>query len=361
MRFEGGPSGLPAARRQDRQGVVVLRIDMDGAALANTRFAISPLHTTVDALWLLKGTAPAGAGAWRELVLETVRDRRLSLLGSLFGGSWDYVPDFVTPQPQAPESGFEDELQAVVGVGSERLRWELDTMIRGNPAERLAGRPAPRAVLDVLEQGESALAERVAAELDQVWRAAIGPHWVGLRARLEADIARRSRTIVGHGMSAMLTSLHPRVVWQGDHLRLLSRFEACIPGTTSLVLTPSVFNTDLHMTIDSMNGPAPRQPMLGYPALRGPESADPGGPALPAAHALLGVTRARLLSDLRSPRSTVELGERHRLSASTVSYHLGILHRSGLVTRTRSRHRVLYEQTPRATSLLVGTNRTRSV
>ncbi|MGV4983244.1 ArsR/SmtB family transcription factor [Streptomyces sp. NRAIS4] len=57
--------------------------------------------------------------------------------------------------------------------------------------------------------------------------------------------------------------------------------------------------------------------------------------------ALLGVTRARLLSGLQIPRSTAELSERHFLAASTISYHLSILHRSGLVTRTRAQHRIV--------------------
>ncbi|MGW2811221.1 ArsR/SmtB family transcription factor [Streptomyces sp. NPDC001450] len=89
--------------------------------------------------------------------------------------------------------------------------------------------------------------------------------------------------------------------------------------------------------------------MLVYPACPGP-GAEPATTS--PAGALLGVTRAKLLSDLEIPRTTTELCERHFLAASSVSYHLGILHRSGLVTRTRVRHRVLYQQTLRASGLL---------
>jgi DNA-binding transcriptional ArsR family regulator len=329
----------------------VLQIDMDSAALANTRFAISPLHATVDALWLLRNDVPLGGAGWGALVRDTVRDRGLTLLGSLFAGTWDYVPDFLAPQPGVPEGIVEDELHAMATVDPRRLRFEIEIMTRGNAPERLNGRPAARVLKDALEQGETALAEALAAELHQVWHRVISPHWDTLRARLEADIDWRARTAARHGLSAVLTGLHPRVVWDDDRIRLMTRFQGRIPGTTHPVLIPSAFSADLRMTLDSVPGPVHRQPMLAYPARRGPEA---GPAAEPSAHALLGVTRARLLSDLRCPRTTAELGERHFLAASTVSYHLGILHRSGLVTRTRTRQRVLYQQTSRATSILVG-------
>jgi DNA-binding transcriptional ArsR family regulator len=327
----------------------MLRVDVDGAALANTRFAISPLHTTVEALFLLRPDARPGAGAWRALLRQAVLDRRLTLLAALFGDSTDYLPDFLKPQPESFERDLDDEMHAVVDTPPARLHWELNGMVQGSTEINVLGRPVPRTVQDVLQQGEAAFTERLTAELHQVWQAVISPHWPTLRARMEADIAHRGQTVARHGLSAMLTGLHPRVVWQDDHLRLITRFQGCVPGTTSLVLTPSVFNTDLQMTLDALEGPIHRQPMFAYPAMPGPDHHPMDSPP---AHALLGVTRARLLSDLQSPRSTAELGERHFLAASTVSYHLGILHRAGLVTRTRRRHQVLYEQSQHAAGFL---------
>ncbi|WP_330328421.1 helix-turn-helix domain-containing protein [Streptomyces sp. NBC_00536] len=329
----------------------MLRLDMNGSALANTRFAISPLHTAVDALCLLRADVRSGGGGWGALVRETVRDRKLALLAALFAGSWDYVPDLIKPELQREEGHIQDELHAVATVSAERLRWEIASMIQGNPSGHLSGRPAPRVLLDLLERGESAVAERFAAELHQLWRAVVGPHWATMRGRMEADIAHRARTTARQGLSATLAGLHPRVVWSDDHVRLLTPFEGHIPGTTRLVLTPTVFEVDLRISIDPFPGPLPRQPMLTYPAR---PTTDTGPAAAPPSHALLGVTRARLLSDLHVPRSTAELGERHFLASSTVSYHLGILHRAGLVSRTRTRRQVLYAQTHRATGLLVG-------
>ncbi|MER5641294.1 winged helix-turn-helix domain-containing protein [Kitasatospora sp. NPDC002227] len=213
--------------------------------------------------------------------------------------------------------------------------------------ERLAGRVIPVILRNALELGERNFAEQVAGELHQLWESALAPQWTALRTRMEEDITHRARTIARDGLSGMLTTLHPRMLWDDDQLSLVSRFQARIPGSTGLVLTPSVFTTDLRIAIDSIPAPAKRQPMFAYPCRPGPQTR-PG----PTVHALLGATRARLLSDLHTARTTAQLGERHFLAASTVSYHLGILHRTGLVTRTRTGQHVLYRQTPRAADLL---------
>ncbi|WP_225833406.1 helix-turn-helix transcriptional regulator [Streptomyces sp. NK08204] len=323
---------------------------MDAQTLANTRLAISPLGNMVDALWLVRKSVQSRARGWSALLRESFRDEKLILLTSLFGGSWDYVPDFLTPQPEASEMAVQDELHRVAGADPERLRIELQIMIEGNRSMHVLGSPAPRSVLDAVQQGERAFAERLAAELDRLWQVAIGPNWAPLRARIEADITRRAHTTARDGLAGMLTSLHPRIMWGDDHLRLITRFQGRIAHNTCLVLTPSVFNTDLHMIIDPLpHGPLRRQPMLVYPA---PPESGTEPAAMSPAGALLGVTRAKLLSDLETPRTTTELSGRHFLAASSVSYHLGILHRSGLVTRTRVGHRVLYQRTLRAGSLL---------
>ncbi|MFC1414870.1 hypothetical protein ACEZCY_37240 [Streptacidiphilus sp. N1-12] len=325
----------------------MLYLDMDRAVLANTRFAISPLSTVIGALGLLRDNKQPSGGGWRGRIQETVRDRRLVLLGSLFNGSWDYLPDFLTPQPRTPATGLQEELHAVATTDSARLRWELQLMAQGVSEERLAGRLVPVLLRDALERGEQDFAERMAAELHQLWEGAVAPQWMALRTRMEEDISHRAQTIARHGLAGMLAALHPGVLWSEDQLSLVSRFRGRVSGSTGLVLTPSAFSTNLRVVIDSIPAPTTRQPMFAYPCWPGPEART--GPTV---HALLGVTRARLLSDLHTARSTVELSDRHFLATSTVSYHLGILHRTGLITRTRTGQRVLYQQTPRATDLL---------
>jgi DNA-binding transcriptional ArsR family regulator len=81
--------------------------------------------------------------------------------------------------------------------------------------------------------------------------------------------------------------------------------------------------------------------VLGYPALTvGDRSAGTG-----AVDRLVGATRAALLRDLTVPRSTATLATRHHLSPPTISYHLKVLQRSGLVTAHRDGQFVLYQRT----------------
>ncbi|MET9388236.1 helix-turn-helix domain-containing protein [Streptomyces sp. NPDC002928] len=67
---------------------------------------------------------------------------------------------------------------------------------------------------------------------------------------------------------------------------------------------------------------------------------------------MLGRTRARVLTLLSEPASTTELVHRLGVSPGTVSQHLGVLHRAGLVTRARHGHLVLYLRTPLGDQLL---------
>ncbi|WHM40682.1 winged helix-turn-helix domain-containing protein [Streptomyces sp. BPTC-684] len=326
----------------------MLRIDLAPPVLANTRFAISPLITAFNSLWLIREGAQGPDHGWGHHLRTTVRDLRLVLLGSIFQGPWDYLPDFLNPQPEVYEPDLQDELHKVATVGSERLSREIALMLQGRADTRLSGGAAPRPLLQILEQGETAVAERAAAELQHLWQAAVEPAWPGLRSRIENDIARRAQTATRQGMATMLAGLHPRIAWNDDHLLLVNRYQGCVPNATSLILTPSVFATDVHFTLDPVPGQDKRQPIVAYPALPVPDSTAP----TPPVHELLGVMRARLLSDLGLPRATDELAERHCLSPSTVSYHLGILHRAGLVTKTRIKHRVLYQRIHRADALL---------
>jgi DNA-binding transcriptional ArsR family regulator len=332
----------------------MLRIDLDGPTLVNTRFALSPAWTAVQALQLLSGDAQPAGNGWRALVREVVRDHRLSVVGALFGGAGDYVPDFLTPQPGGPEPVIGEELHAIATTGSERLAFELRVTVDGVPEEGIrgvAGGRAPNALLDLAQRGERATAERLAAEIEQLWRLAIAPRWPVLRARMEADIAARSRTVGAHGLAAALSGLHPALgMPDGDHLRVTNHLRGRVPAGGGLTLVPAVFGGKLRIVADSLAAPDPRRPMLAYPALPAADGARPDT-AHPTPE-LLGATRARLLADLDRPRTTGELGDRHFLAISTVSYHLGILHRSGLVTRVREGNRVLYQHSSQASALL---------
>jgi DNA-binding transcriptional ArsR family regulator len=57
-------------------------------------------------------------------------------------------------------------------------------------------------------------------------------------------------------------------------------------------------------------------------------------------------------ADLETARSTADLATRIGYTPGTVSYHLGALHRAGLVTKVRAGRHVLYQRTAHAAGLL---------
>jgi len=68
--------------------------------------------------------------------------------------------------------------------------------------------------------------------------------------------------------------------------------------------------------------------------------------------ALLGRTRATILTRLAIPLSTTQLARELEQSPATISQHLSILRRNGLLTSWRSGRSVLYRRTPLASSFV---------
>jgi biotin operon repressor len=76
-----------------------------------------------------------------------------------------------------------------------------------------------------------------------------------------------------------------------------------------------------------------------------PEAGDP-------LTALIGESRTAILRNAELPRTTTDLARELSLSGATISVHLSILRRCGMVTSWRSGRRVLYQRTPLASSIL---------
>ncbi|WP_269858227.1 winged helix-turn-helix domain-containing protein [Streptomyces sp. RPT161] len=329
-------------------GHALIRIELDARALGNVRFALSPLHTLTEALLLVRGGADPGRGGWARQVAETLRARQLVLLAALFGEPSDYIPDFVIPRPVSYEESVDAELHRIATARPARVRQEMTLLIHGGPGVHgLGGGPAAHPLLRALRHGERVMAEQVAAELAQLWQTVIHPCWPRLRARMEADIAHRARLMARQGTVGMLVGLHPWIEWDGHQVRLAGPAHARVRSATGLLLMPRLFGPT---PITISGSPDRRQPLLMYPALPVPEGPRPGAPAV---RELLGDTRAMLLADVSVPRSTAHLAARHGLSKSTVSYHLGVLHRGGLVTKARHSRQMLYQRTHRADQLLL--------
>ncbi|MGA4837991.1 ArsR/SmtB family transcription factor [Streptomyces sp. G45] len=312
---------------------------LDVEDLADTRFALSPLHETLLSLRVLQDPGLSALHLpWRRSVLGRLGELDTGLLLSLVARRRT-LPDFLTPHPTAFAPAFDEEIAAVRRTPPARVRHDL--LLTHAPD------PLPEALRAAEGDDASAagLRDALCALLRQYWQVALEPLWPQVRLVLEADMTYRARQLALGGARLLFADMHPNLRWQGGELRvhdMIGRFRVAVSGR-GLLLVPSVF---AHKPAPPVSPDAP--PSLVYPS-RGvatlwgapPPTADPA-----ALVALLGAPRARLLGLLDEPLPTVELARRLRVTPSAVSQHLRVLHATGLVTRARDGRHVLYRRSP---------------
>lgn len=345
---------------------MAIRIHTDAASLARSRFATSPAVEIVATLRGRKGGGPDHARRWYSRSLARLDAWTLDLLHALVPLDHVYVSDFLTPHPRQPRVTRDGMVEAIATTPAEEIAYELDFAFDGRPVhpefaasfeseERYLGwrRRAPRLLLDLFAAGEGVLAHEAAEAFGRFFDAAIAEEWNQATAVLDADIAYRAELMATHGLVAMLESLGSGLSWDGHQLTLPRPFEATVDwADDGVVLMPC---TALAGTL-TYAAERPRTPALTY-AARGTVALWSERP--PVDHAgtvgeLIGGTRVGILRHLDEPRTTKELSTQRPHSAGTISYHLGVLRRSGLVTSRRSGRGVVYRRTALGDALLDG-------
>jgi len=312
----------------------VLRAHLDADCLARVRLAASPVAEATAWLGLTarRGRHPVfgdpGAAARSALA-----DPCAALVAAILPppGRPAYTPDLITPKP-----GTARDVAGLLGEQLDRIA----ATPRDEVAQQIewSGVRLPPAARAAVERGT--FAANAANGLRRFWAAALADGWAELRAIMEADLAGRASTMAGHGVGAMLGSLHPSVAWHAGTLSIDGTWseEFTLSGV-EIVCVPAV----LAWPKLSVQFCDPRDAVLGYPAIG--VGARAGGRVTRPVDRLLGPSRAALLGDLAVPRSTAGLSTRHRLAPGTVSYHLKVLQRAGLVRSRRDGKFVLYQRT----------------
>ncbi|MFG2309424.1 ArsR/SmtB family transcription factor [Streptomyces sp. NPDC048566] len=328
----------------------MIELTVNAAGLARSRFAVSPLHEVVTTLlpWGL-GPAP-DSDPWVARARRVLRRARLPLLSELALDSGGYVPDFLSPHPSGPSPTIEEELERVRCTPPGRVLSELEALRAGRPHHGLAGSELPPEVRRAMARGGAHVAGQAADEMRRYWELAFAPHWEAAKTALDGEVDRCAGMLARHGAAGLFNSLHPGIRWADGTLHVESRFRIALP-VPLVVVVPSLVAPVPGVAVDPTRT-GDRPPMLVCP-VRDRATADTLAPAAPSAELarLLGPTRAGLLAALAQPASTAQLAQRHFLSPATVSYHLGVLHRSGLVARARSGRSVLYRRTPEGSRL----------
>ncbi|WP_433890150.1 ArsR/SmtB family transcription factor [Streptomyces sp. CA-111067] len=325
----------------------MLRLTMEPAELARTRFAISPM---AELFGVLSAAArpPAGAraaGRYRA-PLRLLHERMPLLAGLVQGRVW--LPDFISPTPDRFAPALDDELHQIETLPPARLIQEIALFTTGSGRDGFTGTELSAPIRDQLDRGETAFAQRTARELHALWHHTLAPRWPAIRDRVEIEINARSRVMAEQGTGAALGSVHPDVSWCEGTLSIRSTFSVTLSHAPAVIMIPTVTGGQLTPGLDPLLS---HDTMLCYPLSHAPT----GRPAEPDSRPVadvLGATRHRLLACLSQPLTTGDLAELHHLDASTVSYHLTRLHRAGLLSRTRHGHRVYYRRTQQAENLL---------
>ncbi|MGV9774837.1 ArsR/SmtB family transcription factor [Streptosporangium sp. NPDC003464] len=321
---------------------MVYLIEVSPQDVMASRFAISPLMVTKQALWLLSGKKDDPV--WRAWVDRMrgpyegllARQAGLGALVTLYRDRL-YNADFPAPPPAGVSTPFAAELAAVRATPAAQAHGEIARNLEG------MARP-PDAVMDVLFSPD--VVELFAAALQAVWDEIVAPSWPRFHAILERDVVQRAGRLAAYGWAAALADLSPRVRWRPDGV---IEVDARSPDAThrldgrGLLLVPSPFDCGVGSYLEHAWPYA-----ISYPA-RGagiPHRA-PDGLA-----GLIGRTRARVLLELAGPATTTQLVTLLGLSLGTVGGHLAALRRAGLVAGSRTGRGVLYHRTALGDSLV---------
>lgn len=314
--------------------------------LTQLRFAYSPLEEAIDSLHMLhSGQVHPLHRRWAETAREQLRDLDTTLLRAIV------PPQRAVLTPPLDLTGantIEHQLQLLADWPPSLLRAELEGVWHGLPM--------PAAARQVIADGPAG-ARRVAMALAVYWDAVMAPHWDQMRAVLDAEIAYRARQVTLGGVSAMLNDLHPQLQLRQSVICINQTCNRDYDlGGKGLLLIPSVF-AGSHLMFDP-GSPGP--PSMVYRP-RGLGTVWENNGTTPAAgdplSALIGPARTGILRSAELPRTTTDLARGLGLSGATISVHLAILKRCGMVTSWRSGRRVLYQRTPLASSILSAVTR----
>ncbi|MDG4824731.1 DUF5937 family protein [Asanoa sp. WMMD1127] len=334
--------------------------------MARSRFATSPAFEVAATL---RGRATAGDQHWRHWY-PRARARldaaTMDLLHALVPLDHPYVPDFLTPHPQQSRETRDRMVEAIAATAADELALQLDFAFDGRPvheefaasfggeaAYRRWRRRPPPLLRGLLDAGDAVLAEEAAAAFGRFFDAAIAEDWPRVSAVLDADVAYRAEVMAAHGIAAVLTDLGPEICWDGLDLTLPRPYDVLVDwADDGVLLVPCTAHTGPVLFVAER----PRTPVLTY-AARG--TAALGVPPSRSCHEapvgeLIGPTRLSILRHLAEPRTTTALSRLDGHSTATISYHLGVLSRAGLVTGRRGSRGVLYRRTALGDALLHG-------
>jgi DNA-binding transcriptional ArsR family regulator len=253
-----------------------------------------------------------------------------------------YFPDFLTPVTSGGH--LEEGLDTVLSTPRSVIREELGVLAEGRRLPAWCSR---------LAEGDLATLKGVEEGFRTYHRAVVEPHWAEVQAAIAAERSRRSRDLLQRGVGALLNSLGPAIRWRPPVLECDYPVEHDLHlNGRGLLLIPSFFCWRRPVALANPD----LQPVLVYPIahelVAGPGARQSAAHTARSLEALLGRTRAAILSSVEDGCTTTELSRRACTSLASASRHATALREAGLVTTHRHGGGVLHTLTPLGRALL---------
>lgn len=240
-------------------------------------------------------------------------------------------PLFLDPYSESLEEGLETVLSTPPGYARSEL------MRTTRPTPWITG----------LARRDREAWRLLEGALRRAYDAVIAPDRERVRASFDADLAWRRTHLAERGVAATLAGLYPGSRWNGTTLEIEVPADSVhAPAGRGLTLMPSAFWTGRPMISRHSDGSM----LLLYPALTPLPLVDTR--ARDALAALLGRTRAAILSLVTEGRTTSELATELGVSAASVSAHTKTLRGAGLIVTLRTGKAVNHVATPLGMRLL---------
>ncbi|MFI0508504.1 ArsR/SmtB family transcription factor [Streptomyces sp. WSLK1-5] len=328
----------------------MLRIHFTAADLARVHLAREPdpVWETLLSLHQLSGPRrglPVFAH-WRRTARAGLAAKGLAapagMLAVLAPASASYWPDFLTPGASA--DGLEAAVEELRATPRSRLRREVDRMAAVHRLPRWA---------HGLGSGERTVMEEVATAFRLVHRTIVAPDWAGTDRSTEADRALRTRTLRDRGVHGLLDSFRPLMTWRPPvlHVRYPEDRDLHLGGR-GIRLIPSHFCWNTPIALADPTLPQVLAYPVAHPATWVPEATRER--RAEALAALIGRTRARVLTCVGTAATTGEIARRLGISASSASEHVAALRAVDLADSRRDGTCVVHTLTPLGAALLSG-------
>jgi DNA-binding transcriptional ArsR family regulator len=314
----------------------MLRVPFSTEDLLRTRFAPEPAP-------LLELSAALAVLQCRDALFERWRRRARATLPRAARPMLELVPaTAASPLFLDPFSeGLEDGMDTVLSAPQAVVEQELTRVF----ADRRA-----TSFVKGLRDGDREVRDSLAEAMRAAHRALLSDQWPRIQAGYRAEVSLRSRIFAEHGVRGVLTSIYDGTSWDGNILQIPveSQLRIDLAGL-GVTLLPSMLWRGRPMFARHPDGSllifyAAVTPL---PLLDG----DLGGSSLAA---LLGTTRATMLTLAATNPTTTELARQTDVSAPSASAHTKVLRECGLITTKRDGKAVRHALTALGEQLLNG-------